>query len=263
MNEVLSFKDCVGCRHLDHTGAFTSGGAKNCCNHDTTCEVKGNDCFKRVIKDVHKPPSWCPLRTNGEKSMNELDEHSKAPEPEMPVEEQLNNVMQDQIDLLGNQDQVDALFLGDSSGDTMAQMEELVERIAIEDDAIKQIEKDFKARKEVLQSCKTQMYHLLMNNNCANGHKFDNGILIKPKVKTRIFKAAGVDDDMLFLWLRGKGLGDIIKEVVYHQTLTATMKEQLEMGNELDTDIFNKSDEFTTAFAGNGKAKFLKARQGE
>jgi hypothetical protein len=186
--------------------------------------------------------------------MNDFNEHFNSnglsPEP----------TPQDTLREVGNEN-IDALF--SNSGDVMGQMEELVERIAIEDDAIKELEKEFKARKEILNNCKTQMYHLLINNNCANGHKFDNGILIKPKVKTRIFKAAGVDDDMLFLWLRGHGLGDIIKEVVYHQTLTATMKEQIELGEKLDTDIFAKSDEYTTAFSGNGKAKFLKARKGE
>lgn len=60
--EVIKIETCRDCRHISHTGGFTKGGAKPCCNHDETCATKGNDCFKRVIKDIKKIPGWCPLR---------------------------------------------------------------------------------------------------------------------------------------------------------------------------------------------------------
>lgn len=53
---------CIQCQHLSHTGAFTRGGSKPCCNHDRTVATKGDDCFKRVIKDIRKIPGWCPLK---------------------------------------------------------------------------------------------------------------------------------------------------------------------------------------------------------
>ncbi len=83
---IIDIKNCGDCPHSDHTGAFTKGGAKPCCNHPKTVESKGDDCFKRVIpysneypdnrnifnknsfKAIDKPfrvpkriPDWCPL----------------------------------------------------------------------------------------------------------------------------------------------------------------------------------------------------------
>lgn len=67
---------CYDCKYLNHTGAFTKGGAKPCCNHRQTCKEKGYDCFKRIIpyesvnnkyflNSIHSPkqiPKWCPLK---------------------------------------------------------------------------------------------------------------------------------------------------------------------------------------------------------
>jgi hypothetical protein len=78
MKIILDIRSCRDCKHLDHTGAFTKGGAKPCCNHPVTCEEKGYDCFKRVIPyrtnyeelgGIERPirtvkgiPIWCPLK---------------------------------------------------------------------------------------------------------------------------------------------------------------------------------------------------------
>lgn len=74
MSKIIEIKACSQCMHVAHTGAFTKGGPKPCCNHPKTVEDKGNNCFKRVIpyKNVypeglgvyHEPraiPEWCPL----------------------------------------------------------------------------------------------------------------------------------------------------------------------------------------------------------
>ena len=71
--KYIKIKTCDDCPHSDHTGAFTKGGAKPCCNHDEVVRTKGNDCFNRVIEyktdyDRVPParvpkriPEWCPL----------------------------------------------------------------------------------------------------------------------------------------------------------------------------------------------------------
>jgi len=60
--ETIRIETCRDCRHVSHTGGFTKGGAKPCCNHDEIVTLKGNDCFKRIIKDIKKIPGWCPFR---------------------------------------------------------------------------------------------------------------------------------------------------------------------------------------------------------
>jgi hypothetical protein len=89
MEVVIKIKTCNDCRHRDHTGGFTPGGAKPCCDHPFAVENmdKGNGPFDRVIpyrnespdnrnvfhkhtfKAVYKPirtpkgiPKWCPIK---------------------------------------------------------------------------------------------------------------------------------------------------------------------------------------------------------
>ena len=78
MKIIVDIKTCNDCKHKSHTGAFTTGGAKPCCNHPETCKLLGHDCFKRVIPyrtvhddNIHRVyrepksiPKWCPLRKN-------------------------------------------------------------------------------------------------------------------------------------------------------------------------------------------------------
>lgn len=66
---------CKECPYFNHTGAFTEGGAKPCCDHPDTIKLKGNNCFDRVIPydEEYNPilnrnifptkgiPKWCPL----------------------------------------------------------------------------------------------------------------------------------------------------------------------------------------------------------
>ena len=156
---------------------------------------------------------------------------------------------------------IDDIFETEVPDDVMQTMSNLAEEIAVEDDELKKLESQLNARKTKLDETREQMHELMMANNCANGHKFDNGILIKPKVKTTVFRAKEVSDDTLFDWLRNNNLGDIIKLHVHWQTLSSTMKEEIERGRELP-DLFNIVDKKTVQFAGNGKAKFLAARSG-
>jgi hypothetical protein len=69
MVKQIIIKNCPECPFLDHTGGFTFGGAKPCCNHPKTIKEKGNNCFNRIIpypldQDFKIPieiPEWCPL----------------------------------------------------------------------------------------------------------------------------------------------------------------------------------------------------------
>lgn len=149
-----------------------------------------------------------------------------------------------------------------ADGDVMAAMAKIAEQIAIEDDELKTIEADLKARKGKLQVTKGVLCDLLIENNCQNGHKFDNGILVKPTIKQEYFCQKEVDEQTMFTWLRANNLGDIIKETVFWQTLNATLKTEVEAGRNVPGEIFNLRETTTIRFAGNGKAKFLAARKG-
>jgi hypothetical protein len=75
MEITIQINNCGECKHGDHTGGYTKGGAKPCCNHDITVKEKGFDCFKRIIpyktelgyrdREIHiakRIPIWCPLK---------------------------------------------------------------------------------------------------------------------------------------------------------------------------------------------------------
>ena len=49
MEVLVKIETCDDCRHSDHTGAFTKGGAKPCCNHPHLVEMRSDSCFDRVI----------------------------------------------------------------------------------------------------------------------------------------------------------------------------------------------------------------------
>ena len=72
MDIRLIINTCGDCRHKDHSGAFTPGGAKAICGHDDApkCatngkELEGTDAHEmyhwkyRVLEKGI--PAWCPL----------------------------------------------------------------------------------------------------------------------------------------------------------------------------------------------------------
>lgn len=62
MPKMITFHSCHNCPHVDHSGAFTVGGAKTICGHNETCKKRGYEWYKRTIKSMKgKFPSWCPL----------------------------------------------------------------------------------------------------------------------------------------------------------------------------------------------------------
>ena len=88
MDITVEIKDCVDCRHLDHSGGFTVRGTRSICGHSDACairvtkakfkteypEYKTQDLthwkhhwFHRVLtsssgKNIKKIPNWCPLK---------------------------------------------------------------------------------------------------------------------------------------------------------------------------------------------------------
>ena len=151
---------------------------------------------------------------------------------------------------------VDEMFVSETSDDVMGAMAKLAEEIAIEDEAIKALDSEVIQRKAALDEAKRQQYELMVANNCANGHKFDNGILLAPVLKINVFKAAGVSDDQQQNWLKQHGLGDIIKPTVNWNTFSSTMKAWVAQGNNLP-EIFNVVEKPTVIFRGPGKKQFL------
>jgi len=154
---------------------------------------------------------------------------------------------------------IDEMFGTETPPGIMDTMSDLAEAIAFEDEKAKALDKQLKDTKEQLDNMKTQLNELMMANNCAEGHKFDNGLYLKPYVRTDVFKAAGVTDEILHEWLRSHDLGGIIKETVWWITLSATMKAEMEQGRDLP-EIFNVATKPSVKFVGNGKVKFLAER---
>lgn len=69
---VINIKNCNDCPHVDHSGGFTPGGAKDTCGNGNTCMVRANihtdepyHWIHRVLKEDKNGkliiPDWCPL----------------------------------------------------------------------------------------------------------------------------------------------------------------------------------------------------------
>jgi len=156
---------------------------------------------------------------------------------------------------------IDNMFEIDTQNSLLQEWEKLAEFIVVESDSIAREEQKIKDRKTNLDAIKQQLAEQMFANGAANGHKFDNGINIKPRTKTKVFKASGVDDETMFNWLKQHDLGDIIKPYVHWNTLNATINAELDAGHEVPKEIFNITHETTVSPVGNGHKKFLDKRQ--
>ncbi len=66
---AVNIRKCSDCRHKDHSGAFTEGGAKQICGHQDACSTSraknlGFDKYDwraRVLNNDLSIPEWCPL----------------------------------------------------------------------------------------------------------------------------------------------------------------------------------------------------------
>ncbi|MFC1762363.1 hypothetical protein ACFL6U_09815 [Planctomycetota bacterium] len=155
---------------------------------------------------------------------------------------------------------IDAADLFTTSPNTIeAQAASLAEEIAIEDDALTQLDRELKARKAKLDQAKEDLARLLMAHG-VDSVKFNNGLNPQAKVTRKYFKASGVTDEQLHRWLADQGLDDIIRPSVPWQTLQATLKGHDTQGHEIPGTIIQTNDQPTIRMG--GKSKFLAGRQG-
>jgi len=150
---------------------------------------------------------------------------------------------------------VDDLFT-DTAG-IEATAAKLAEAIAIEDDALDQLDREMKRRKAALDEQKETLATLMLQAGVTS-LKLTSGLNPLAKVERKYFKASGIGDDELFAWLREAGLDAIIKPSVHFQTLQATVAEFVEGGGQLPA-ILRAVDRKTIRM--NGKSKFLASRQ--
>ncbi len=147
---------------------------------------------------------------------------------------------------------VDAMFTADSDNFN-AKIQVMAEWLAEEDETIAVFEKALIKQKAVRDATKTQLAELMQQNGMESV-KLDNGLSPAARIVTKIFKAAGIENETVHQWLKDNDLGDIIKPTVHFQTLSATLKEYKDQGNELP-DIFNVSSTPTVTLF--GKSKYL------
>jgi hypothetical protein len=139
-----------------------------------------------------------------------------------------------------------------------AQAASLAEQIAIEDDALTQLDRELKARKAKLDQAKEDLARLLMSNG-LDSVKLSNGLNPQAKVTRKYFKSSGVTDEQLYQWLAGQSLDDIIRPYVPWQTLQATLKDHETQGYEIPGTIIQTKDQPTIRMG--GKTKFLASRE--
>ncbi len=130
------------------------------------------------------------------------------------------------------------------------------ESIVKEEKLLALIKKDHIERTRKLEERKTK---LATDMNAAGvvSQKFDNGL--NPSVSTamKIYKAAGVTDDMISDWYESVGLGECVKtrRSVHHQTMQASIKERLDQDKDVPPALFNVSKAPTVKLG--GKSKYL------
>jgi len=67
MQIKIDIQSCKDCRHIDHSGAYTPGGAKLICVHDGACSKRNKaygryDWHQRLLSNDGTIPHWCPLK---------------------------------------------------------------------------------------------------------------------------------------------------------------------------------------------------------
>ena len=134
---------------------------------------------------------------------------------------------------------------------------QLAEHIAVEDDALTQLDTELKNRKKKLDGAKEQLATILQQAGLTS-IKLESGLTPSLKIETKYYKQKGVVDEQLFGWLYDNELGGIIKPTVHHSTLNSTLKQFTEQGGAAPESIFNICERKSVRM--NGKSKFLSQR---
>jgi hypothetical protein len=151
--------------------------------------------------------------------------------------------------------QIDTMFTDTTAVEATAA--KLAEEIAVEDDALSQLDAELKRRKAALDQQKTQLADLMIGVG-VDSLKLANGLTPSVSLRRKFFKARGVTDEQLHQWLRAEGLGSIIKETVHFGSLQSTIKAHEEAEGDIPSDIFNVKDE--RGIRMHGKSRFLAHR---
>ena len=133
----------------------------------------------------------------------------------------------------------------------------LVEELVVLENKRKALEAEAASIKKKCDRIMSSLYSAFLVSNCKNGHKFDNGVNIRPILKETVFRAQGVDEESMLEYLSEIGLGHIIKPTVHWKTLSTVMLGERELGRELDSEMFTVKAEQRVQFVGNGHIKFL------
>ena len=133
-------------------------------------------------------------------------------------------------------------------------IQELAEEITLGSDELARLKQQASDVENRMKQGQQELYHLLASAGLTD-FKCPNGLWPHAKINIKYFKAKGVQDGTLFEWLTDNGLDGIIKPTVHWGTLSSTMKEFVDAGNEVP-EIINRVEELTISMT--GKAKWLK-----
>ncbi|HPC97035.1 MAG TPA: hypothetical protein PLU87_18990 [Sedimentisphaerales bacterium] len=132
------------------------------------------------------------------------------------------------------------------------QVQALAEEIVMGDAELDNLKAQVAAKEEQLYRARKALYDLLASAGKTE-FKCPNGLWPHTRLNKKVFKAKGVSDEQLFEWLHNNGLDSIIKPTVHWGTLSSTMKEYEDAGNEIPSEIFNVVEEPVVTMIGKGK----------
>lgn len=136
----------------------------------------------------------------------------------------------------------------------ITQIAELAELAAIYDDEYdkhKKLAADYDIKRT---EAKERLAELMLQSGLESV-KLDNGLAPRVKTSRKFFIQAGIDPEFIHAWLRGVGLGDIIKPTVHFQTMQAALTAYVDGGGQIDEQLINAKE--TPSVTLGGKTQFL------
>ncbi|MEN6309019.1 MAG: hypothetical protein ABFD91_14830 [Anaerohalosphaeraceae bacterium] len=115
----------------------------------------------------------------------------------------------------------------------------LVRQAAELKECIKSLEDEAKARKAAFEELQIKICQMMLDAGIETTTV--EGINVKPKVGFKYFRAAGLEDEVFFEYLRANNLGDIIKPTVNFKTLDSAMNALVDNGGQFDPSVINQS----------------------